>query len=246
MVPLTQVPWHGIGSLVCYTILAACVVAEGADRSAGDQIRLESVAQTTLDRIPASLMGVVAIKPGIPDDLHRFRRANIGFTFTHWSVQNPTATIIPLIANLPILNLRTTYVAEAIGCEDDKVFEGVIEISDSAYLTHQAMPGRRDDAPFDVLVLYPANPIARSFPVKSLTREMIPRNVPKSTITAAVDLGRSGRPDLIVSSYCCVASLTPPSGCDHTCQDYYQKKSGSWVRVRQVRPCSSRGKAHVP
>lgn len=150
--------------------------------------------------------------------------------FQFWTKPRPgrTVTILPVNADLPVIHAPFSL---------GEGGAGNVAIADPRYLSFPAGPHRLAESPFDVVVLYPQNESARPVPTKSLTAAMLPLGVAVTTIIAAVDLDGDKLPDLLASEYCCQA--TPPlpgAGCDLACRNYYQKKSGKWIRLRHARP----------
>ena len=171
-----------------------------------------------------------------------WKAAFIKLDFFRRPTSQRTVTVVPLDASLPTIESRIEKVEVwSGGCDGEQnvSWMATIPVSSAAYLNAPTMPGHLPQSPFEVLVIYPAVPFAKALAVGELPLEMLPKNLPRALISAAVDVSGRGKPDLVVASYCCEGGGRSPNNdkCDLSCQDYYRKRNGRWFIVRKIRPC---------
>lgn len=170
-------------------------------------------------------------------------KASVRISFSKGPTSGRTVTVVPIGRSLPVVASKISDIKQwrggCDGHENEISWDGLVPVGAVAYLNAPTESGRLPESPFDVVVIYPAVPYARSVTVNSLSAAVLPPGVPKSVVTAAVDLTGTGKPDLLVATYCCQSNVKTPANenCDLSCQNYYQKRAGKWIVVRRVRPC---------
>jgi hypothetical protein len=97
--------------------------------------------------------------------------------------------------------------------------------------------GRAGEFPFDVCVIYPASRAARSLPVRQLRPSTLPRGFVPEVVAAAVDLNGDGRPEVVITKFCCGDERRPSATCDLTCSKTFRRARGVWRLIDKSNPC---------
>lgn len=156
-------------------------------------------------------------------------------------VAGDEVTVIPLGVDIALLTVKLTKVErENQPCGEPGPTEWSLEIErveNRAFYNAKAPADRSDEYPFDVFVLYAANLAARAVPASELTAEMLPKGIAVRTVTAAIDLTRSGQLDILSVQYCCESPSQPADKCDLTCGRSYRRVKGAWKLLKENMPC---------
>jgi len=145
-------------------------------------------------------------------------------------------TVLPLRQGLPPLQANATSVKFQQGVPDElpDLWWADVDVKAPAFFSARPDRGRRDDMPFDAVVIYPAQAQARLLApaavVKDLPRE---RGCSKRTLWAAVDLDGDGKPDVTMFQFCCEKPTSPKTGwpCENLCQTTYLRRKGQPLRL---------------
>ncbi len=150
-------------------------------------------------------------------------------------------TVVPLEVNVAPMELKILKATEGDeSCVKSSKLYWEIElepITQQEFFTVSAIPNRREDAPFDVCIIYPAVEFARQIKKEQLTKEMIPDGITIRTVTAAIDLTNDLKPDILIAKFCCGDSTKPREECDLTCGKYFKKVNDKWKLVETSTPC---------
>jgi hypothetical protein len=101
---------------------------------------------------------------------------------------------------------------------------------------HFAEAYRPRDRYFEVVVLYPPVPGARSISPNKLSSRDLPPDVKRKEIKEAIDLDGDGRSDAILVEYCCQTSERPSGACDLHCGKTFVRNKGVWEQRSQWTP----------
>lgn len=170
--------------------------------------------------------------PGFGDDT--WARATLELHFDVQPRAGQEILVIPLripVApfRLPIRNVEPQQFEACDGETIETIYHvETDDLPDPALRTLPALPGRRDEFPFDAAVLYPAVPKAKVVPPGQIRLTQVPKGVLLSQITLALDLNGDGSPDLLIVTY--------DQG-DATIEDYWEKTGANWHRSRHLVPC---------
>jgi len=149
------------------------------------------------------------------------------------------ATFVPLGIDLDQFDLKLKLATLREGCAKSSSKWWVTEfqpVTDPRLFDIRALPGRSEEFPFDVVVIYPAVSAAREIPRSEIRPEMLPRRVKLETVKAAVDVTSDGMPDIVITEYCCANGATTV-GCDLTCGATYKRSGRSWKKIDKSTPC---------
>jgi hypothetical protein len=150
-----------------------------------------------------------------------------------------SVTVLPLKQGLLPLQAKATSVEFQKGVADELPDLWLVDIDVTARAFFSARPDRhrRDDLPFDALVVYPAQAQARLLAAgavaKDLPRE---RGCSKRTLRAAVDLDADGKADVTMFEFCCQKPTSPRTNwpCENTCHTTYLRRNGqAWRLVEE-------------
>jgi hypothetical protein len=155
-----------------------------------------------------------------------------------------TVTILALSITLPALETRITKAklvenpcSESLPKQWEIEFESLkqAEYVDAVF----AVPGRVEGsyAPFQVAVLYPANPQARALNRGLLDASDLPVGTLLQNVVMALDLNGDQKPDLIATEYCCDRPKAARTHCDLTCGKTYLRTAGQWKQIETSTPC---------
>jgi hypothetical protein len=148
-------------------------------------------------------------------------------------------TVLSLRQGLPPLQATATSVRFQQGIPEElpDLWLVDIDVKAPAFFSARPDPGRLDDTPFDVIVVYPAQTQARLLApaaiAKGLPRE---RGCSKRTLRAAVDLDGDSRADVAMFEFCCDKPTSPrtKSPCENTCQaTYLRRNTQPWRLVEE-------------
>jgi len=151
-------------------------------------------------------------------------------------------TVVPLEVNIPAFNLRIVSVEKKQrGCDDDNLetyWEGKTEdLHFREFFDARPIAQRREEFPFDVVMIYPSVKYAHALGRKQINKAMLPKAVASRTVEAAIDLTNDSIPDLLIVSYCCGNRTRPSKYCDYTCQESYRRSTTGWRKVSSAGPC---------
>jgi hypothetical protein len=148
-------------------------------------------------------------------------------------------TVLPLRKGLPRLQAKVTSVKFQEGIPDElpDLWWVDLEVKEPTFFTARPDRDRRDDMPFDAVVVYPAQKKARLLApaevAKDLPRE---RGCSKRTLRAAVDLDADSNADVTMFEFCCHKPTSPKTSwpCQNTCQATYLRRDGQpWRLVEE-------------
>jgi hypothetical protein len=161
-----------------------------------------------------------------------------------------SVTILPLVAGVGPIALAIRGVEfepnpfnegnDARGKDQKLPDSWVLEldaVADRAFYEAGPVSKRREEVPFDVVLLYPAQPSARLLAAGSIPREMLPEQVNPVTIAAAIDITGDDVPELLIVETCGGDWSVPGGdGCDNTTGFWYERVEGIW-RIVDVLGC---------
>ncbi|MBI1765524.1 MAG: hypothetical protein HYR56_29260 [Acidobacteria bacterium] len=155
-----------------------------------------------------------------------------------------TVTILALSSALPALEARITNAKLVENpCSESLPKQWEIEfepLTQAAYVDAVlAVPGRIEGsyAPFQVCVIYPANPQARALNRGLLNAADLPKGAALPNVIMALDLNGDQSPDLIATEYCCDKPKEGREHCDLTCGKTYLRAAGRWKQIDASTPC---------
>lgn len=165
-------------------------------------------------------------------------------TFKHKPSNGERVTVVPRnglgVAPLQIKSAEIVHIDE-----DEQPIWNVefANIENKAYLSQGPEPQRRPEFPFDVCVLYPEVPTAKSVPLSSLHAEALPKGLFPHNVWAAIDLNEDGAADALFSEFYCKCpeiargpKACDTCDCDYTCTQSFIKKDGAWTLIGETRP----------
>lgn len=205
------------GSLALLTLLA-CGGRAGGDAAAAPPVDAPDPGSEVATAPPA------APAPPAPKD-YAIRRPAFrfpgGVTVVGLDPELPTEVEVSAIpdADLPPAITRT------IATKDGKRRLVPVDHPTWKALT---LPGRAAAAPFDVVVLWPANANAHRVDVKAATG--LPETITPATLTTAIDRDGDGAPDLLWADWCCGDHTTAKAAeCAAACGELWENKAGTWA-----------------
>jgi hypothetical protein len=151
-----------------------------------------------------------------------------------------SVTVLPMKQGLPPLQAKATSVQFQQGVPDELPDLWLVDIDVDAPAFFSARPDRhrRDDMPFDALVVYPAQTQARLLAAAAVAKDLPrERGCSKRTLRAAVDLDADGKADVTMFEFCCQKSTSPrtTSPCENTCQATNLRRNGQpWRLVEEA------------
>lgn len=174
-------------------------------------------------------------------DLPPYKKVNLNiFEFDRKPVVGDKVTVVPLEVNAAPIELKILKATESEGCAKSSPRKWRIElepITGREFFEVSALPNRREDAPFDVCIIYPAVEFVRQIRLEQLTKEVVPEGITIRTVTAAIDLTNDLKPDILIAQYCCQDSTKPREECDLTCGKTFKKVKDKWKLVEESQPC---------
>lgn len=175
-------------------------------------------------------------------DLPPYNKVNLNHVgFDQKPIVGGKVTIVPLEVRVAPIELKILKATEGdASCDNSSQLYWEIElepITQKEFFEVSAIPNRREDAPFDVCIIYPAVEFARQIKKEQLTTEVIPDGITIRTVTAAIDLTNDLKPDILIAKYCCQDSTKPREECDLTCGKYFKKVNDKWMLVKESQPC---------
>ncbi len=148
-------------------------------------------------------------------------------------------TVVPLDVDIDSFDWQIAKSErQEFGCDEAKPYawEAKLEITRKEFFDFVAPPTRRQEVPFDVVVLYPAVEFARQLKKKQLTKQMLPRGTSINAVKAAIDVTNDQKPDILLLEYCC-DNATKSTECDYTCGKTFKQVNGKWKLVDEYSPC---------
>lgn len=102
-----------------------------------------------------------------------------------------------------------------------------------------AAPANEDPEryPFQVCVLYPANPQARALNPGALDVATLPAGTRLEQVVLALDLDADQAPDVVLIQACCDKPELPLKNCDLTCRKTWLRTGGQWKVIDAGTPC---------
>ena len=153
---------------------------------------------------------------------------------------NAEVTVVPVGVDLAPFKLKVKETKRGSVCAKGEPpwWEVELEpITQQQFFDIRALPGRSEEYPFDVGVIYPAVEFALALPKEQLTQEMLPVGIYAETLTAAIDLTNDKKPDVLIAEFCCREPAKKFPDCDYTCGKTYLKVKDKWKLVDESSPC---------
>lgn len=150
------------------------------------------------------------------------------------------ATFVPIDVDLDPFELKLKGSTIQDGCvsSSQKWWSAEFEpVTDPRLFSVRAIPGRSEEYPFSVVVIYPAVPSAWQLRRSELRQFPLPKGVKLATVKAAIDVTSDGAPDIVVTEYCCAGDAAKTSGCDLTCRATYKRSGKEWLKIDTFKPC---------
>jgi len=159
------------------------------------------------------------------------------FGFTKKPKIGEKITVIPQNGD-DAVDLRVTGTKKRDDIPDEIWWEVQLEpIKGAAFWNARAIPGRPEEYPFDVIVVYPAIKSARAVNPATLKPASLPPNTARETVSMAADLNGDGAADILIIKFCCDNPRKgEKSGCDYVCGKTFLKKAGGWKQVSKSQP----------
>lgn len=150
-------------------------------------------------------------------------------------------TVIPLRVSLAPIDLKIVRIFRwENACDESLPAEWEFELEPvraPKFFEAKAVEGRVEERPFDVCVIYPAVAGARALSAGHLKPGALPRGVTPQTVAAAIDLNGDGRPEVVITSFCCGDEGRPAESCDLTCGKTFRRTRGAWRLIDTSTPC---------
>lgn len=207
-------------------------------------VATENVAASPVPVSDPRVLNAVIVPLNRPDDAQSRVLQLSNVVFKTPPKPGGTVTIVALSSALPTLEARiTTAKLSENPCSESLPKQWEIEfepLTQTAYLDAVlAVPGRIEGsyAPFQVAVLYPANPQARALNRGLLDAADLPAGTLLQNVIMALDLNGDEKPDLITTEYCCDRPKEGRAHCDLTCGKTYLRTSGQWKQIDASTPC---------
>lgn len=165
--------------------------------------------------------------------------ANV-FGFKKEPAVGSEVTVIPVGVDIAPFNLKIIETKRGAVCAQGEPpwWEVELEpVTRKEFFEIGALPGRSEEYPFDVGVIYPAVGSVYAVPKEQLKKEMLPPDIFVNTLTSAIDLTNDGTPDALVAEFCCREPSKQFPDCDYTCGKTYLKVKGTWKLVNESSPC---------
>lgn len=164
------------------------------------------------------------------------------FGFQTEPVIGNKVTVIPINADIPAFDLKVekTEIEDTCGQPPDW---WSVELEPLTQKNHQtifeavSIPNRAAEYPFDVVVIYPNVSFAKQVKKNQITKKLLPKGTAIKTVTAAIDLTKDGKPDILIVKYCCNNPNKPESECDLTCGKTYKRVGNVWKIIDTSSPC---------
>jgi hypothetical protein len=149
-------------------------------------------------------------------------------------------TVIPLDIGINPFDLKIVKAEkQKFGCDESlpEWWEVELEpITRKEFFEVSAPPNRREEVPFDVVVIYPTVKFAHQIKKEQLAKDMVPKGVSINTIKAAIDVTNDQKPDILMAEFCCNDS-SKTEECDYTCGKRFKKVNGRWKLIYEYAPC---------
>jgi hypothetical protein len=214
----------------------ACGVARAQGRKPMPVPAIQTIGQGVVSRTSENKDADGSFRPPWKE----VRITNI-FTFKQRPLVGEKATIVPLVADIPSLDLRIIRAEKKDDACNERLpgwWEVELEpIKLKKFFEVAPSPNRSAEFPFDVAIIYPAVKGARQIKKAQLTRDLIPTGVQIQVIKAAIDLTVDGKPDVVIIDYCCGEPKKPSDQCDYTCGKTFKKIGNGWKLVATSAPC---------
>lgn len=149
-------------------------------------------------------------------------------------------TIVPVGVDIAPFNLKVTETKRGSVCAQGEPPWWEVELeplTQKQFFDIRALPGRSEEYPFDVGVIYPAVEFALALPKEQVTQAMLPAGIYAQTLTAAIDLTNDNQPDVLIAEFCCREPAKIFPDCDYTCGKTYLKVKGVWKLIDESSPC---------
>lgn len=158
-----------------------------------------------------------------------YKSGSIIFSFEEKIDQGEYVTLVPICSNSESFNMEISSVKECSeSVNDNEVitwFNATVEeINNKNLLSAQPNVGRRDDTPFDIVVLYPAVNDAKLLNKDNLNIEVL--NEKNDNLLAVIDINSDNQADVLIFE----------ERSDYTITRYYIKVNDSFVLLREVTP----------
>jgi hypothetical protein len=203
-----------------------------------------AVAESPKPAAESAVLNVVIVPLQRPDDPHSRELQLSNVVFKTPPKPGGKVTILALSSTLPALTARITKAKLSENpCSESLPKQWEIEfepLTQAAYVDAVfAVPGRIEGsyAPFQVAVLYPANPQARALNRGLLEAADLPAGTLLQNVVMALDLNGDEKPDLIATEYCCDRPKQSRAQCDLTCGKTYLRTAGQWKQIDASTPC---------
>lgn len=233
-------------------LFAACACSghePGPQQTPNSSVVRPSPAATTTAAAPTpvsepTVLNAVIVPLNRPDDAQsRVLQLN-NVVFKTPPKPGGTVTVLALSSILPALETRITNAKLVENpCSESLPKQWEIEfepLTQAAYVDAvRAVPGRIEGSysPFQVAVLYPAQPQARALNPGLLEATELPAGTHLQNVIMALDLNGDQQPDLIATEYCCDRPKAGRVHCDLTCGKTFLRTTGQWKQIDASKPC---------
>lgn len=135
------------------------------------------------------------------------------------------------------LNLKSSTLQDGCNKSSPKWWSAEFQpITDQRLFDIRALPGRSEEFPFDVVVIYPSVSSARQIPKSEIRPDMLPDRVKLEMVKSSIDVTSDGSPDIVVTEYCC-SNAAKAGECDLTCGAIYKRSGKKWHKIDTSKPC---------
>ncbi len=206
--------------------------------------------ETKLQTKPLLLPKIESIKEGTVlrlsdkedqygDNLPPWTEIEVSVYFKTKPALSSKVTVVPLDVDIDSFNWQIAKSEkQEFGCDETKPYawEVKLEITQKMFFDFVAPPTRRQEVPFDVVVLYPAVEFARQLKKKQLTKQMLPKETSINAVKAAIDVTNDQKPDILLLEFCC-DNATKVIDFDYFCGKTFKQVNGKWKLVDEHSPC---------
>lgn len=236
--------------ILCFIIVTFAVWAGCANTSSVESTAPKDAESTTPSAVPSATAPVSKPVPevtvfGKTSTFIVDKKMTLDtVTFKHKPTNGDRVTMVPRngLDAVP-LQIKSADIVHIDENERPVWSVAFADIDNKAYLSQAPEPQRRPEFPFDVCVLYPEVPAAKSVPITSLQADALPKGLLIHNVWAAIDLNEDGAPDALFSEFYCKCpeiargpKACDTCDCDYTCTQSFIKIEDAWTLIGETQP----------